>query len=300
MNLPALKTDTHVTPLLKLQALIGTRETMDVVALSKKAAKLERDWIVLARAEIAEATDRILARAEKTGRLSFADVDFGDLFMQQSYSAMREGIESTKRRTPARVERLAAPPPGSIPKSLKALREWWDKYRKTKRPSARQRDMGERVKKAYVEALQKAWKENAEDFLSGDTARLTEAITAIKRRAGVAQARAEMIVETETTYYFNRVRREIYDQSPDVTHYLFVSIRDHATTKWCKSRQGLVYAKGDPILDKETPPIHWHCRSELLPLTPQNAAHLALIQEKRRSRRSNSPEPLPAGWTGRS
>jgi SPP1 gp7 family putative phage head morphogenesis protein len=301
MNLPAIKhDDTHVTPLLKLQSLIGTRETMDLVELSKKSAKLERHWVALAKAEITETTDRILTHARKTGRLSVSDVDFSDLFMQHSYSVMREGLESTKRRTPARVERLAAPPKGSIPRSLKTLREWWDKYRKTKRPGKRQKDMAERLKKAYVDALQKAWKENSDDFLSGETARNTEAVAAIMRRAAVTQSRASMIVETETTHYWNRARREIYDASDDVTHYLFVAIRDHATTKWCKSRQGLVYAKGDPILDKETPPIHWHCRSELLPLTPQNAAHLALIQEKRRARRSNSPEPLPSGWTGRS
>lgn len=288
----------HIETIAKLTELLGVREATDVVLLAKRTTILERHWVLLAEAEIREAARGVIANARETGRLSFADVDFGDLLMQHSYAVMREGIESTERRNPVRVERLAAPPKGKIPRSLRALREWWDKYRKGGRMPARQRKEAETLKKAFLDAIQKAWRRHSDDFLSGDTARNTEAVEAIMKAAAVPAARAKMTVETETTYYFNHARREVYDESPDVSHYLFMAVRDHRTTKWCKTRHGLVYAKGDPLLDKETPPCHWFCRSELLPLTPHNANHLALIQDRGRSRRHNSPEPLPKGWTG--
>ena len=282
----------------KLTQLLGAREASEVMRLAKRTSVLERRWVSRARLEVAATVDRVLEKARETGRLSFANVDFSPLMMEHARDIMREGIDSTHRMEPVRTQHLAAPPKGAVPKSLKALREWWDAYQKTGRVPARQKEDAEKLRKAFLEAIQKAWRENSEDFLSGDTARNTEAVAAIKRQAKVPAARAKMIVETETTYYFNRVRREVYDKSADVSHYLFVAIRDAATTPWCKSRDGLVYAKGDPLLDKETPPCHWYCRSELLPLTPQNQNHAALINDKSVARRHNRPKPLPEGWTG--
>lgn len=260
---------------------------------------LERYWVKRSRLEVEAATRKILKNARETGRLALADVDFLPLMMEHSYRVMAEGLRSSERRLPAvRAHHLASPPKGKVPRSLRALREWWDAYRKRGKVPARQRAEAERLKTEFLRLIQKAWRDNSDDFLSGDTARNTQAEEAIKKRAGVAASRAKMIVETETTYYFNRSRREVYDASDDVSHYLFLAVRDHATTKWCKTRHGLVYAKGDPLLDKETPPCHWFCRSELVPLTPRNPAHLRLIQDQNKSRRRHSPEPLPKEWTG--
>lgn len=279
--------------------LLGARETADVLRLSKQVGVLERRWVSRSQLEVAAACTRVLENAAETGRLAVGAVDFVPLLMEHSYAVMREGLLSTDRRmAPIRAHRLAAPPKGKVPKSLKDLREWWDAYRKRGKVPARQKVEAERLKAEFLRQIQKAWRDNSDDFLSGDTARNTQAEIAIRRRAGVAASRAKMIVETETTYYFNRARREVYDASDDVSHYLFLAIRDHATTKWCKTRHGLVYAKGDPLLDKETPPCHWFCRSELVPLTPRNPSHLRLIQDQSKARRHHSPEPLPKGWTG--
>lgn len=303
MNTPARSTkdntiQTQLGTIVSLTQLLGAREAMDVVLLSKKVGTLERRWVRRAETEIKAAVNKVLDHARETSRLSFADVDFVPLMMEHAFAIMREGIESTDRRDPVRTERLAAPPKGKIPKSLKALREDWDRYRKDGKVPARQKKDAENLRKEFLDAIQKAWRENSEDFLSGDTARNTEAVEAIRRRAKVPSARAKMIVETETTYYFNHSRRKIYDESDDVTHYLFLAIRDHRTTPWCKTRHNLVYKKGDPLLDKETPPCHWYCRSELIPLTPHNANHLRIIQDQARARRHNKCAPLPEGWTG--
>lgn len=279
--------------------LLGRRETAEVVRLSAVQERLETSWSRTMEASISIQTGKVLDLARKRGELIAADVHFDvlDVLMEHSRAVTRAGIESTEVKTPVRRAFLAASPPGSVPKSLRELREQWDEYRKGKKPG-RQSAQARRIRKAYVEELRKAWREHSQDFLSGEAATQAAAVAAIKERAGVAASRAKMIVETETTYYFNKARRQIYDDSPDVTHYLFVAVRDHATTKWCKSRTGLVYAKGDPLLDKETPPIHWHCRSELLPLLRLNPNHQLIISDRARARRNNRCEPLSPEWTG--
>lgn len=282
-----------------LTQLLGAREAYDAISLAKKQDRIESAWKKRAREAIDEFTRQILENAEKTGRLKFQDVDFLPLLMEHSYEVMKAGIASSATRKPVRSERLAAPAKGVIPRSLKDLRKWWDNYRKNKKIPKRQKEIAEKLKKAYIGKLQSVWERHGEDFRAGKTADKQKAIKNIVKGAEVTYARAKMTIETETTYYFNKARRQVYDESPDVTYYLFMPIRDAATTKWCNSRRGLVYKKGDPLLDKETPPIHWNCRSELLPMTPLNPSHKKIIDDKSRARRNNRPEPLPKGWTGR-
>lgn len=289
----------NVQTIANLTKLLGIRETADILRLSKKADVIERKWQAEMKAYIREITREVIANAEETGRLRLDFVDFVPIIMELSRAASLSGIESTKTVTPVRAQRLSLVPKGSQPQSFRDLRIWWDAYRKRKKVPQRQQAIADKLRKAYVDRCQITWRENAKDFLSGNTGSKTQAVQAIMDGADVIYGRGKMIVETETTYYFNAARRKIYDQSQDVTHYLFVSIRDHATTKWCKSRQGLVYAKGDQLLNDETPPIHWNCRSEMLPLTPANPNHLKLIQEKARARRNNTPEPLPKEWTAK-
>jgi uncharacterized protein with gpF-like domain len=105
-----------------------------------------------------------------------------------------------------------------------------------------------------------------------------------------------MIVATETTRYYNDVRHEIYSQSEDINHFLFMSIRDFRTTEWCKTRNGLVYKKEDPLYLREKPPCHWNCRSEMVPLTDVNPRHEKMINDPSIARRNNKCKPLPPGW----
>lgn len=279
--------------------MLGSRESAGVIRMAKKVDALERKWQNEMAEHIREFTKEWMENAAETGRLRLDFVDFVPILMEHSRAITIAGIESTKEVRPVRAHRLAQAPKAAVPKSFRELRVWWDAYRKRNKIPPRQLAIAERLRTAYVQKCQEVWRANAQDFLSGITASKTEAVQAIMKGADVVVSRGKMIVETETTHYFNEARRTVYDQSPDVTHYLFVAVRDHATTKWCKSRQGLVYAKGDPLLDKETPPIHWNCRSELLPLTPANPNHLRLIEDKKRSRRNNSPEKLPPEWTAK-
>lgn len=279
--------------------MLGTREAADAIALAKKQDALELKWRRIMKQHIEESTRRIIDHAQTSGRLNFGFIDFELLVMRHSYHVMQEGIRSAVRRPQVRGQQLAGVPESKIPRSLRALREWWDRYGKTGKVPARQKSIAERLKKAYVQKLQSVWEKWGEDFREGETASKSKAIKKVMEGADVAASRGQMIVNTETTYYYNKARREVYDTSDDITHYIFMPIRDHATTKWCRSRRNLIYEKDDPILNRETPPIHWNCRSELLPLTPLNPVHKKLIDNKSKWRRNNACEPLPPGWTGR-
>lgn len=192
------------------------------------------------------------------------------------------------------------------PRNLKELRELYDYFRKNPKEARRFREQAERIRKLYLKKINAYVRDRTIEIDRGAResqrerpyrkASRQEVVAEIKKKAAIVYARSKTTLETETTRNYNNARRGIYDLSPDVTHYLFVAVRDFATTKWCRSRDKLVYRKGDPLLDKETPPIHWNCRSELLPLTPQNPVHLKLIENKSMARRSHKCAPLPPGW----
>jgi SPP1 gp7 family putative phage head morphogenesis protein len=286
----------RISAITDLQKILGAREAADVVRLAKSQDRLEAAWQRRYKEKFAEVAHEIVADARKTGRLDTSRIDFSDLVMEHSVAVMRSGVDSTEGRERVMNERLATAAPVAQSKSLRHIRELWDYWRKKKKLPPRQKWIARKVKAHFLEEIQKAWREASETFISGGEAGQAAATSHIMEKADVAYGRSVTIVNTETTHYYNKARTDIYDQSEDVTHYLFVAVRDHATTKWCKTRHGLVYKKGDAVTIKEKPPVHWNCRSEVLPLTPANPMHLKLIQDATRARRNRTCFPLPAGW----
>jgi SPP1 gp7 family putative phage head morphogenesis protein len=197
-----------------------------------------------------------------------------------------------------------AAPPSKIPDSLKGLMKLYDLYRKGKYKPKRAVAQAKEVKDLYLKKVKSVWEEHSEDFRKGDVATQEAVVKKIKDAAGTTEARAKNIVRTETTSYYNTARREFYDESQDITHYLFIAIRDAGTSPWCtplttkgkRGRSGLVYTKGDPLTDKETPACHPGCRSEFLPLSKHNPAHLRFIQDVKLHRRLHECFPLLKGW----
>ena len=224
-----------------------------------------------------------------------------DFFLEHTFAVILETfqlerVDDAQNIPDEKRAKLGRLPVGRVPTNSADLRRLWDYYRKKGKMPPRQEELARRVKRAFLDKAQEIFKKHSEDFRAGDVYDRKVAYDAMARRFAEPFARAKMTVETETTRYYNATRRQIYDASPDVTHYLFVAVRDHATTEWCKTRHGLVYAKGDPLLERETPPIHWNCRSEVLPLTMQNEQHKRMIENRKRWRRNNTCAPLPPGW----
>lgn len=276
--------------------MLGNQEAHDVIRLSKKAQTLENKWLIKSDQMFKKTADYIAGLVEIGIELDPNRIDFEQFYVDQSFDVMFEAFKTAQRMPQIPDKSRLAYPKGAMPRSLGELMSLWDKWRTKKVIPARQKAIAAKVKKKYIEKVQKVTSKYNQRILNGEVVEKKEIIDDLMEVSKADRARSNTIVATETTRYWNKIRKDTYDQSPDVTHYLYLAVRDHATTKWCRTRTGLVYAKGDPILLREMPPIHWWCRSELLPLTPLNPKHLKLINDMTLRRRNHSPEPLPQGW----
>lgn len=302
----------------QLTRLLGEAETGTILLYAGEVNATFQDHERKLRDAFRAFTEKLLENAAVTGRLAFSEVDFTGVVVGHSFDVMRVALNHSldfitedpkepeelepmpaAQRLASRKGRPTKPPEARVPRNFKQLRIMWDMFRKKKKIPARQQALAQRIREAYLKKVQDMWVKHGEDFRNGSTGERKAAVSAIMQGADVAYSRAKMIVETETTYYYNKTRRAVYDRSSDVSHYLFMAIRDHRTTEWCKTRHGLVYAKDDPILNKEQPPCHWNCRSEVLPMTKLNPRHLKIIQDPKLQRRKNRCEPLPPEWGGR-
>lgn len=264
-------------------------EVREIARLALAVENEETIWRNKLRDMMKSLNEKITEKLDQKGKISLKDVEgFDEFFLLQMLGVQGMTIRSTKN--------LSSLPKGKMPRNLQDLMKMWDIYRKKGELPPRVREISEKVKKAYVKKCQSVWEKSTGSFREGEVASREAAQKAVQAASKTTYSRAKMIVETETTYYYNKTRREIYDKSDDITHYLFMAIRDHRTTKWCKTRHGLVYSKDDALFDSETPPIHWNCRSEILPLSPLNPRHQQLIDDPKKLRRNHKCEPLPKGW----
>lgn len=99
-------------------------------------------------------------------------------------------------------------------------------------------------------------------------------------------ARLETIVRTNTTSLFADSRRLAFED-PLVTEAFpameFTAVLDNRTTDQCEGLDGAQYPVGDPIWNRITPPLHFNCRSTIVP-----------VAAKEFDGRSRDPGALPA------
>jgi SPP1 gp7 family putative phage head morphogenesis protein len=73
----------------------------------------------------------------------------------------------------------------------------------------------------------------------------------------------ERYARTKTTEVFNRGRRDYFDSTGVVEAYQYSAILDDVTSEICGSLNGLTFPKDTC----PTPPLHFNCRSLLIPIT---------------------------------
>lgn len=276
---------------------------------AKIAQRLEDLWTARIIAALHDFTPAMIAALEETGKPLDIDLDriFAEHFFEVSIESMRYamGEQETHTNLPARVGRTMAKPPAvRIPNSLRSLMELYDLWRRGKYKPKRAISQARDIKKEYLKKVSSVWEKYSEPFRKGEVGSQEVVRQQIQEAARTTSSRAKTIVRTETTNYYNKARKEFYDESVDITHYLFIAIRDATTSPWCtphttngyRGRSGLVYSKDDPLCDKERPGCHWNCRSEYLPLNRLNPAHLKYIQNLSIQRREHNCYPLPKGW----
>lgn len=83
-----------------------------------------------------------------------------------------------------------------------------------------------------------------------------------------SRARLENIARTETTSALTQGRlAKFRELGSRVAGVQFVAILDARTTEMCRSRDGLMLRLDDPRLALNTPPLHYQCRSTLVPVS---------------------------------
>lgn len=275
--------------------------------LSVKAGQdLEDTWARKARALVDEATDRVIRNLGRDGRLEWGDLDWDDFFVRHLFESMREGF----RVAQAMVELDGAPRKRLAqrrkPRSLRELLKLWEQWRKGRNLPKLPKDLAKQARQDFQQRVRSVWEKHGDEYRRGNARERAEVVRKIKKEAEKTERKAEGMVRTQTTTHYNHARKEFYDESPEVTHYLLLAIRDSRTSPWCtekttdgkRGRHGLVYAKDDPLLEMETPALHPYCRSELLPLTPANPRHKKMIEDKKRWRRNHTCYPMLPNWSG--
>lgn len=280
-------------------------EYIRLVKQGKIAAKIESRFRSQADLQWEEMKHRVLEAFDNNGEpLLYMDLKWLETLLERhmyetlvtSYKIAER--ENVVRRKPTQAQFSKVPTP-KLPRSLKDLVKIWDEVRKKPALERRANSIYKRVRKEYLKRVQSVWDKYGNDWRAGDTASKETALRQLDHQMAVTKRRVKMIIETETTYYNNHARETFYNGVPEVTHYLYLSVRDHATTKWCKTRHGKVFKKGTQLQARNVPPVHWNCRSEIVPLTPQNPKHKILIDDPTRNPETHYLEPLPAGWGSR-
>lgn len=88
--------------------------------------------------------------------------------------------------------------------------------------------------------------------------------------ADVSERWMSTVVRTKTTEMFNEARKTYWETDEIakeiVEAYEFSAILDDRTSEICESLDGKIFKKGD-FIDRVTPPLHFNCRSVLIPIT---------------------------------
>ena len=279
--------------------MLGRADIVRLKSSAAKAGKVETEWNRKLKKAIEHYEPLVLHAIEAGIPLVFLNIDFYPLVARHAYESMLAGLtlaESDTEITKKVKDTKLASRGAKLPRTLHGLKLWWDKLRRGEIVSKRIQKNADAIKTRYLEKCQSVWEKHSQPFRAGQTFNQKEVVSEIRDAARVTTSRAAMIVTTETTNYYNTVRRNYYDASDAVTHYLFMAIRDHRTTPWCKTRSGLVYKKGSDYLKNESPACHWSCRSEIVPLVSFNPNHKKLIMDPTLQRENNTPTPLPPEW----
>lgn len=89
------------------------------------------------------------------------------------------------------------------------------------------------------------------------------------------KARLENIARTETASAYNAGRLATLKQSALVAAVQFTAIVDDRTTEICQTRDGRIILINNPDLLANTPPLHFQCRSTIVPVDKYDMEDLA-------------------------
>lgn len=297
-----------------LSSVLDVRDVRQIEDNARIAERIEHRWKFRVENLFERMNERVLDMiVERDGAPSW-DYLGTTLFREVAGLLMQHEFETTMAaaNTVGSPDYVRASKGAKWPNDTARIRELWDRWRRTGKLPGRTREQAAAVKVLYIRRIQTLWQKRGAEFIRGTPKTLgfdeagmvwnpdafdrDAAKRAIQEEAKVSRARANTIVETETTRYYNNTRVNAFNAMDNVVGYYYVCVRDHATTPWCLSRRHAVFTKGTELLRKNTPPCHWNCRSELLPLSKNNPAHRRLLDDPKLRAETRRFVPLPPGW----
>jgi|TARA_R100000479_G_scaffold172516_1_gene117233 SPP1 gp7 family putative phage head morphogenesis protein len=100
-----------------------------------------------------------------------------------------------------------------------------------------------------INQVKKDMQDNAEDFIEGPSV-----------RAGAPLTAHQTISEASSAFFTDP------EVDKEIEAFEFVNNYTQDRTPICEELNGTIFAKDDPNLMKFTPPLHWNCRSLILPI----------------------------------
>nr|DAF27063.1 MAG TPA: minor capsid protein [Caudoviricetes sp.] len=97
---------------------------------------------------------------------------------------------------------------------------------------------------------------------------LDKTVLELRKRTGVARHNAERLVRTEMTAYNTMANYDMYKALGAKT-YKIEAILDSKTSAVCRHQNNKVYLMDDFAPGTTAPPFHVHCRSKIIPTTPE-------------------------------
>lgn len=312
--------------LIRLAEVLGAQDVRRIEDNARVAEGVEQIWKKRFDELFDQLLDDLLDTIEEHGEVRWHHdllERFGALLLEHE---LYTSTAAANTIAPAEYVRAAKGDRNKWPTDLATIRKLWDQWRRTGKLPGRTAQQAAAIKTLYIRRVQQAWQRYGREFIAGaprvvgkrsapDVNQVNDskhgavwnanafdragAKAMLEQALAVPRARASTVIETETTRYYNTVRINTYNAIDSVVAYLFVAVRDSATTKWCRSRAGVIFFKGtDGVngLPHNTPPCHYNCRSELLPLSRLNPAHRRLLEDKRLWAQNRKLEPLLPEW----
>jgi len=126
----------------------------------------------------------------------------------------------------------------------------------------------------------KIWKQQQRELADWRAGRTKEPAWRLAARQQTTRMR------TGWNRWYNQGQIKRAQESPEVAYLMFTLGNSANHTEICLSRAGMLIAKSSPKLQSHRPPLHWGCKSKLVPVTRQVA-------------KSNGwKQSIPSGLTG--
>ena len=227
----------------------------------------------------------------KDPNLDKVDALFLDFYERIVTSSIFTAQETARQQMP---KKLSKHEDMGLPKGVRKAREVIKDKRFWRRLKKRADRASKRYKQRYLKELRKKFAQIIPAFQRGDLT-IKEIKDNLQANMRFTKSRAETVFRTEVTNYYANAQVAYFEEEEAIIGFIFDAVRDSGSTSICRQRHGLIYRPNTKLLTKNTPSLHYNCRSHLIPLANTAQNRKMLLDPSRDPTKKKVP-PLPKGW----